>query len=291
YATGPRAGPARPTGYGGRYLAGVLAAGATFEVNYAAAVLDPRRRQGFVRTLGDFASALGRVQGRHALLNGGGRKRGRGGRSDGFPLLVSSGPRRNYTKGTDEGVEMSLRSHDDVRFMVRHLLGGAVGPTEGKGRTCAAGRVLARAGDRRAGLAGDGRGGVTARRLVRDGGGDGPEEGSDDEDDEDDDIPDGDIVAWLSRAPIKGRGAPTGDGSDGEDAAADHEELLAQLRSGRGEGGGGGSADGDDGPPGANDEDEGKSGVEGDRVERATAKDGGGSGDADEELGDGFIAF
>ena len=116
-------------------------------------------------------------------------------------------------------------------------------------------------------------------------GGDGPEEGSDDEED---DIPDGDIVAWLSQVPIKGRGAPPGNGSDGSGVAADYAELLAHLRNRRG------SDDG--GPPEAEDEDEdedeeGKVGGAEDRVERSTADGKAGLSDANEDLGDGFIAF
>ena len=285
YATGSRGGSGPPYRIREEYVAGALSAGVTFEVNYAAAVLDPKRRQGFVRTLKDFASALGGVQKRRALL--GGRRGGREARGRGYPLLVSSGPRKNYTRGTDEGVEMSLRRHDDVRFMVRHLAGGDGGALD-PGSTGAAGRVLARARDRRAGLASDGRpGGGRARRLVRDegDGDDGKDEGSD-SDDSEDGMPDGDIVAWLSRAPVEGRRTPPGGGSDGEDAAADYEELLAHVRGRRGAGG----AD-DVGPSGANDEDGGKVGAEEDRVERSTKDGEGERGDEDEDLGDGFIAF
>ena len=286
YATGSRGGTGLPYRLRKEYLVKALAAGVTFEVNYASAVVDPRRRQGLVRTLGDFASVLGGVQKRHALLNGAvtaGRGKRRMERSDGFPLFVSSGPRQNYTKGTDESVAMSLRSPDDVGFMVSHLAGGALH----LGRMCAADRVLARARDRRTRCAVDSRpGGGRAWRRTRYegcGGDDGPEEGSDDVSD-DDGMPGGDIVAWLSRAPIKGRGAPPGgDESNEDDVAADYKELLANVRSRRGAGEGELS--------GANDADEGK--VEGaeDRVEQSTGDGGGGRGDANEDLGDGFIAF
>ena len=112
------------------------------------------------------------------------------------------------------------------------------------------------------------------------------EEVSSDSDDSEDGMPDGDIVAWLSKAPVEGRRAPPGGGSDGEDAAEDYEELLAHARGRRGAGG----AD-NVGPSGANDEDGGKVGAEEDRVERSTKDGEGERGDEDEDLGDGFIAF
>lgn len=44
-------------------------------------------------------------------------------KSEKFPLLLSSGPRQNYSQGTDEGV-MALRSPIDVKCLVHHLVGG-----------------------------------------------------------------------------------------------------------------------------------------------------------------------
>lgn len=142
-------------------------------------MLDPKRRQGFLRSLVDFRSAFAGIQRKHALLNKHSSSNGTRSRSGKFPLLLSSGPRQNYTAGTgDEGV-VALRAPDDVRCLVGHLVGqdvasfgggdGGVGDgiyyddeCDGKERrkgspsgaavvTSAAERVLARARERASG--------------------------------------------------------------------------------------------------------------------------------------------
>ena len=113
------------------YVIKVLEAGLTFELNYSAAMLDPKRRQGFLRTLVDFQSAFNGIQKKHLLLNKHIRSHQYNQmkcKSDDFPLLLSSGSRQNYTKGTDEGI-MALRSPNDIAFLVNNLTGRNTGVT------------------------------------------------------------------------------------------------------------------------------------------------------------------
>lgn len=42
---------------------------------------------------------------------------------DKFPLVLSSGPRQNYSQGTDEGI-MALRSPHDIKCLIYYLVGG-----------------------------------------------------------------------------------------------------------------------------------------------------------------------
>jgi hypothetical protein len=47
-----------------------------------------------------------------------------------FPLLLSSGSRQDYTRGTDEGL-LGLRTPHDVDFFSRNLVGGTIGSRRG----------------------------------------------------------------------------------------------------------------------------------------------------------------
>lgn len=130
YATGSRGGHGIPYKLRKDYVIKVLEAGGTFELNYSTAMLDSKRRQGFLRTLVDFQSAFNSIQKKHMLLNkhihGHHQYNQSKCKSEQFPLLLSSGSRQNFTKGTDEGI-MALRSPHDVAFMVNNLIGNGVG--------------------------------------------------------------------------------------------------------------------------------------------------------------------
>ena len=90
-------------------------------------MLDPKRRQGFLRTLIDFQSSYNGIQKKHHLLNQHIHIHHHQGyqkcRSDKFPLLVSSGSRQNYSQGTDEGV-LAFRAPNEVNHLLSHLVGG-----------------------------------------------------------------------------------------------------------------------------------------------------------------------
>lgn len=107
--------------------------------SYGTAMIDMKRRQGFLRTLIDFQSSYSGIQKKHTILNSNQRQlfrhhRGKGGTDEAekakmdtkFPLLLSSGSRQDYTRGTDEGT-LALRTPQDINFFVRHLVGGAKG--------------------------------------------------------------------------------------------------------------------------------------------------------------------
>eukprot|EP00579_Thalassiosira_antarctica_P000558 CAMPEP_0201873700 /NCGR_PEP_ID=MMETSP0902-20130614/6121_1 /ASSEMBLY_ACC=CAM_ASM_000551 /TAXON_ID=420261 /ORGANISM="Thalassiosira antarctica, Strain CCMP982" /LENGTH=503 /DNA_ID=CAMNT_0048400363 /DNA_START=15 /DNA_END=1526 /DNA_ORIENTATION=- len=120
YATGSRGGYGLPYKLRKEYVVKALQAGVTFELCYGTAILDPKRRQGFSRTLIDFQSNYNSIQKKHSLQNK--RYPQNKCKSDKFPLLLSSGPRQNFTQGTDEGA-LALRSPDDVKCLVCHLGG------------------------------------------------------------------------------------------------------------------------------------------------------------------------
>ncbi|KAL7495451.1 hypothetical protein ACHAWT_003922 [Skeletonema menzelii] len=125
YATGSRGGHGLPYKLRKDYVIKVLEAGVTFELNYSTAMLDPKRRHAFLRTLVDFQSAFNGIQKKHMLLNKHVHSHQYNQtkcRSEQFPLLLSSGSRQNFTKGTDEGI-LALRSPQDVAFIVNHLMG------------------------------------------------------------------------------------------------------------------------------------------------------------------------
>ncbi len=129
YATGSRGGHGIPYKLRKDYVIKVLEAGVTFELNYSTAMLDSKRRQGFLRTLVDFQSAFNSIQKKHMLLNKhihSHQYNQTKCKSEQLPLLVSSGSRQNFTKGTDEGI-MALRSPHDVAFIVNNLIGNGVG--------------------------------------------------------------------------------------------------------------------------------------------------------------------
>mmetsp|Transcript_25446 Transcript_25446/g.53235 ORF Transcript_25446/g.53235 Transcript_25446/m.53235 type:complete len:598 (-) Transcript_25446:14-1807(-) len=134
YATGSRGGYGLPFRTRKDYVIKALEAGVTFELCYGTAILDPKRRQGFLRSLLDFQSAYSSIQKKRCLLlnkkvsnattgttvpeNSNHRSK-----FDKFPLVLSSGPRQNYSQGTDEGI-MALRSPHDIKCLVYHLVGG-----------------------------------------------------------------------------------------------------------------------------------------------------------------------
>jgi hypothetical protein len=167
YATGSRGGYGLPYKLRKDSLVKTMEAGVAFEVGYASAVMDTKRRQGYLRTLVEFQSCFNSVQKKHALLNGhvGERRRmdGEKCRSEAFPLLISSGSRQNYSLGTDEGV-FALRSPRDVQFLAGYTMGGNawvekneyLEETRDKKRRrfalSAAEKVLARARDRSFGV-------------------------------------------------------------------------------------------------------------------------------------------
>lgn len=126
YATGSRGGYGLPYKLRKDSLVKTMEAGIAFELCYASAVIDPKRRQGFLRTLVEFQSCYNSVQKKHLLLNKhvfDRRMDGTKCKSDLFPLLLSSGSRQNYSLGTDEGV-LALRTPQDVQFLAGHTMGG-----------------------------------------------------------------------------------------------------------------------------------------------------------------------
>lgn len=159
YATGSRGGYGLPYKLRKDYVVKVLEAGVTFELNYSTAMSDSKRRHGFVRTLVEFQSALNGIQKKHVLLNKyiDSHRHNQKCISESFPLLISSGARQNFTKGTDEGI-MALRSPHDVAFLVSHLMGNSCVDTvrdKGKSKKCiisTAEKVLIKAREHSLGL-------------------------------------------------------------------------------------------------------------------------------------------
>jgi hypothetical protein len=228
YATGSRGGYGLPYKLRKDYVIKVIEAGVTFELNYSTAMLDSKRRHGFLRTLVDFQSSFNSIQKKHMLLN---KHIDRHQfnqmkcKSDVFPLLLSSGSRQNFTKGTDEGI-MALRSPHDVAFIVNHMIGNGVESSDnstsynaggGKRIVSAAEKVLAKARDHKMGLVTckDGRGTTThskvsntMRALVAESAGHDRDEASDDDD------PFNSVKDWLSK-PLRKKhkgDAPDGNG-------------------------------------------------------------------------------
>lgn len=138
YATGSKGGYALPYKLRKDYVVKVIEAGVTFELNYSTAMLDAKRRQGFLRTLSEFLSAFNAIQKKHMLLNKfihSHQYHQAKCKSESFPLLLSSGMRQNFSTGTDEGI-MALRSPHDVAFIVNHLTGSSLGPASGENGSC-----------------------------------------------------------------------------------------------------------------------------------------------------------
>jgi hypothetical protein len=160
YATGSRGGYGLPYRIRKDNIIKAMEAGVTFELCYATAMVDPKRRQGFMRTLTEFQSIYNSIQKKHMLLNKHGGKKCK---SEQFPLLISSGSRQNYSTGTDEGM-VTLRAPKDVHFLVGQTTGGDTWvdkeeckETMGKRKhivaLSAAEKVLMRAGNRSLGVA------------------------------------------------------------------------------------------------------------------------------------------
>ena len=120
YATGSRGGYGLPYRIRKDNIIKAMEAGVTFELCYATAMVDPKRRQGFMRTLTEFQSTYNSIQKKHMLLN---KHVGKKCKGEQFPLLVSSGSRQNYSAGTDEGM-VTLRAPKDVQFLVGQTTGG-----------------------------------------------------------------------------------------------------------------------------------------------------------------------
>jgi hypothetical protein len=138
YATGSKGGYALPYKLRKDYVVKVLEAGVTFELNYSTAMLDAKRRQGFLSTLVEFQSTFNAIQKKHMLLNKfihSHQYHQAKCKSESFPLLLSSGIRQNFSAGTDEGI-MALRSPHDVAFIVNHLTGSSLGPASGENGSC-----------------------------------------------------------------------------------------------------------------------------------------------------------
>ena len=94
-------------------------------------MLDLKRRQGFLRSLIDFQSTYNGIQKKHMIMNNQqlierAKKRGRMNKclsKYNIPLLLSSGPRQNYTLGTGDEGTLALRSPQDVKCLILHLAG------------------------------------------------------------------------------------------------------------------------------------------------------------------------
>ena len=119
YATGSRGGYGLPYRIRKDNIIKTMEAGVTFELCYATAMVDQKRRQGFLRTLTDFLSIYNSIQKKYMLINKHmnvkiGKKMCK---CDRYPLLIGSGSRNNYSAGTDEGM-ITLRSPNDVQFLV-----------------------------------------------------------------------------------------------------------------------------------------------------------------------------
>ena len=123
YATGSRGGHGLPYKLRKDYVVKVIRAGLTFELCYATAVLDPKRRQGFLRTLTDFQFSFGSIQKKHSLLNKSNNDKYKRRRVDDVPILFSSGHRQNFTQGTNEG-PLAFRTPSDVNCLIDHMGGG-----------------------------------------------------------------------------------------------------------------------------------------------------------------------
>lgn len=99
--------------------------------SYGTAMLDLKRRQGFLRSLIDFQSAHNGIQKKHMIMNyqqlvERAKKRGRMNKclsKYNIPLLLSSGSRQNYTLGTGDEGTLALRSPQDVKCLILHLAG------------------------------------------------------------------------------------------------------------------------------------------------------------------------
>ena len=218
YATGSRGGHGIPYRLRKDYVIKVLEAGVTFELSYSTAMLDLKRRQGFLRTLVDFQSAFNSIQKKHMLLNKHIHSHQYSQtkcKSEQFPLLLSSGSRQNFTKGTDEGI-MALRSPHDVAFIVNNLIGNSVGAGDNNTSSLndskrkktvrsvsTAEKVLAKAREQKLGMITCSDRGTTShikpsntmRALVVDSTGHDRDGGSEDEDDPCDSLKD-----WLSKS-------------------------------------------------------------------------------------------
>jgi hypothetical protein len=100
-------------------------------LSYGTAMLDMKRRQGFLRALIDFQSAYNGIQKKHMVMNNRqirerAKKRGRMSKSlskHKIPLLFSSGSRQNYTLGTADEGALAFRGPHDVNCLILHMVG------------------------------------------------------------------------------------------------------------------------------------------------------------------------
>ena len=240
YATGSRGGHGLPYKLRKDYVIKVLEAGVTFELNYSTAMSDSKRRHGFLRTLVDFQSAFNSIQKKHMLLNKhihSHQYNQTKCKSEQFPLLLSSGSRQNFTKGTDEGI-MALRSPQDVAFIVNHLMGAGDNNT-GCSKTTKTGRivsaaekVLTKAREQKLGMISYSDRGATChiksssttRALVVD-----SKRNDRDGSSEDEDAPCDSLKDWLSKSIVK-KQKVEGDKTGKETKKLDIRMLLASRK-------------------------------------------------------------
>jgi hypothetical protein len=165
YATGSKGGYGLPYKLRKEYIQQILLLRSNnnnniniiFEINYATAMMDSKRRQGFMRTLLDVHIGYDSIQKKshhhacHRLLlfsnnnsnndNGKHNNNKRGGnrstmRSAGihitttktkrkcFPCIISSGSRQDYTNGSDEGL-LTFRTPNDINHYIQNLVGNS----------------------------------------------------------------------------------------------------------------------------------------------------------------------
>jgi hypothetical protein len=150
YATGSKGGYGLPYKLRKEYIHQILLQqhnNIIFEINYATAMVDNKRRHGLIRTLLDIHIGYDSIQKKHNNDSSGlsnfsndnkrkNNKRGRRSkkRSTGidttttkiklFPYIISSGSRQDYTTGSDEGL-VTFRTPNDVNYYIQNLIGNS----------------------------------------------------------------------------------------------------------------------------------------------------------------------
>lgn len=166
YATGSKGGYGLPYKLRKEYMQRILPLQSNdnnnhniiFEINYATAMMDSKRRQGFIRTLLDLHIGYDSIQkkshhhARHQLSfsnnsnndktkhdnkRGGNRSKTRGAgihitttttttktKRKCFPCIISSGSRQDYTNGSDEGL-LTFRTPNDINHYIQNLVGNS----------------------------------------------------------------------------------------------------------------------------------------------------------------------
>jgi hypothetical protein len=155
YATGSKGGYGLPYKLRKEYIHQILLQqqynNIIFEINYATAMVDNKRRQGLIRTLLDIHIGYDSIQKKHNndssrlsnFCNDNKTKNNKRGRrskkkkSTGidtttitttriklFPYIISSGSRQDYTTGSDEGL-LTFRTPHDVNYYIQYLIGNS----------------------------------------------------------------------------------------------------------------------------------------------------------------------